>query len=166
MRSNRFRSLSSVILYEFLFDYGITSSILIIVATRVFTIFLTLAVAFAVGVCPCGRERLAQKLLGMSASTERSNIVQQACCPICHKENSRQDSDGNRPHLDRCAQMVSGEMPSQYVTAPAPDLSLNVFLSFNPLVAVAPNFADRPVSIPLWFPPPPTLIDLSCCLTV
>ncbi len=131
--------------------------------SRLFIILLTVAVTLAVGVCPCGRAlmigRLAGALFPVAASSEPTV---RGPCPACHGGDPR--SDPGSPDARRCAASVAGDVPAVPVAVPAVDVTP---AAFQP-AALPPRLdravADRDRLLRPGLPPPPTLLNLACCL--
>jgi hypothetical protein len=134
------------------------------VLRHVLAILVALSVAFANGVCPCGLAFVVKGVAAWHGATAEGRVVHRAC-PACQREGRNPDSDsGQKPNVEQCALMVSGDVPTTSSAAiPALDV-VPVFFSFPVADASVPFHAfDRVGFLHSWLSPP-TLLNLACCL--
>ena len=131
---------------------------------RAVTLCLAVAIAFAVGVCPCGFEHFVRAAMP-SVSRSRADVAMAAqpggCC-----EKTGRESDQGQSHPERCSLRVSGDIPLPHMAVPPHDLVYTSAILFAPLGLCQLGTAELRSPLPIWLPPPPTLVGLSCCFNV
>jgi hypothetical protein len=134
------------------------------VPAKLISIILSLVVTFAVGVCPCGLALFANhaaEVLSHRTAVASSLVA----CPACAtKKSHSSNSNHNSGDSQRCASTVSGELPNFQTHAPAlaalPAIMRPVAIIGTVYVPVAMfGEVEHPGLVP-----PPTLLNLSCCL--
>jgi hypothetical protein len=129
-------------------------------------IFLTLAIMFANGVCPCGLALQVQGLLQPFSSHRVVAFAAPAGCPMCQHDRRSSDSSNNQPVPNRCSQMVSGDVPAPAIGAPSHDLNCTLLVSIQPAVIHVAVFQQQQHPPAYSSSPPPTLVGLSCCFNI
>ena len=134
--------------------------------SRCLAILLTLAVMLAVGVCPCGRAWMAGRLVGaLMPVASAAGADGRGHCPACHGgDRGSPRPDRNAPDPRLCAATVSGDVPSVPVGVPAVDVTPAIFQPVVVLALLNRVVVDRDTLLRPGLPPPPTLLNLSCCL--
>src|SRR5689334_896051 len=80
---------------------------------------MTFAVAFANGVCPCGLASAVKSTVAWHRASQRLAIHQ--TCPACQKEDRGGKRDSREPNVEKCALMVSGDVPTAGASVPPLD---------------------------------------------
>jgi hypothetical protein len=138
-----------------------------LVRSRLLVILLLVAVTMAVGVCPCGRALILNRLSHViSPVAAAATTAVRSRCPACHLgDRQPQGQDHDAPDARRCSDTVSGDLPAAATHAPVLDAAPAVFqpLFVDPLPHGSAARNDQ--SLRAGLPPPPTLLSLSCSLT-
>jgi len=124
-------------------------------------IFLSLIVAFAVGICPCGMGVLMARAGGEIVRSSSSSPSCPACCSQKNQEKHSKDCGESGPQ--KCATAISADVPSGHATAPTVHAQVAILIASMPLIEnsvqsrrLSDAFAELSPS------PPPTLLALSC----
>lgn len=129
-------------------------------------ILLTLAVAFAVGVCPCGLELVLGRVTGAMTRIAAVKPARPHCSACVSEDQKSSGSEHDSRSADRCATVVSGEMPTTPDVAP---IHIAVPPVVRPMILAVDVVRSTPPpeqTLCSGLPPPPTLFDLGCCLTI
>ena len=127
------------------------------------SILLTLIVAFAVGMCPCGLRLVVDQAITTVASIVPGQTAK-VTCPACAGKHQPSGSDHNAPDPQRCATTVTSDLPSSPTQAP---VMAAMPVPFELLIVVADlvrPVGERGGFLHAGLPEPPTLLNLGCCL--
>jgi hypothetical protein len=133
------------------------------VVSKLFVIVLAFAVAFAVGICPCGLA-LAAEAVGSVGHVHAVAATVPHCQNCSGGDHKSSESDQNAPDPQKCSSVVSGDLPSS-PTVPAALLAIPAVVQPLPgdetvrFASVVHEETARP-----GLPPPPTLLNLFCSL--
>jgi len=128
-------------------------------------IFLSLIVAFAVGICPCGMNVLVARAGGELVRSNISTPATHACC--LQKGSDKPSHPCNDTDPQKCASTVSADVPGGHAVAPIVHSPIAILIASIPLTensAQMRHSADAVAGV--CASPPPTLLALSCSFNI